>query len=261
MKTSATRLLLNGKLTNRSWFMASDPEIQEQLLELPENCNGFLADLATRPTEGGGVRLVKLAELLIPKARPIFGIFVVFQVQNLTNNAIYHYQYFSWKQGPESGAKGLLLIKDKNTSQISHLVVLRGFKFATGKEEFDCIGGFAELNESGIQGMLDRFKSELQEELGLSEAPPIEQIIDLGRLTPDPGMTNNRPQIFTAIISSEHANKIRQGLANNPDPWEMRAGVLVIPISHLPELVMQDDDGFLHICLNRLRQHNIKLLP
>ena len=108
--------------------------------------------------------------------------------------------------------------------------------------------------------MLKRFATELREELGITNMPPLTQIIDLGRLAMDPGMTNNRPQVFVAIMSSEHAPKIKLGISANPDEFEMRAGVLVIPVSSLPRLILENEDPFFHACITRLAVHGINLL-
>ncbi|KKU12121.1 MAG: hypothetical protein UX17_C0056G0007 [Parcubacteria group bacterium GW2011_GWC2_45_7] len=243
-----------AKLQARPWFKATSSSLRELLLELPwETCAGFLTDLAARPDELGGVRVIALADLLIPDTSPIFGIFAVFQVQVLKDlQLVYWYQYFSWRQGPESGSKGVVLVR--RGGRITHIVVMRGDSFAVGGSTFDGIGGFAEPTEVGVTGMLNRFRTEIGEELGLPELR-LEEVIPLGRMYPDRGMTNNHPHLFAAVISGDEAARLGEGEAPNPDPWEMRSGPVVVPVEALwgPQgFVMQNDDSYFGTCMARL---------
>ncbi len=249
-------------LQTKEWFRNTSPEIQNLLLNLPgsdidngkNDCTGFLVDLAKRPESGGGIRYLQIAQVMIPDARPIFGIIVVFEVQNLKSNAIYHYQYFSWRHGPASGVKGLLLIEDERSGRITHLVVMRGYKNGPACIEFDCIGGFAEG-----KGVSDDIARELREELGLPEIPPIKRRIELGRLATDAGMTNNRPSLYATIISCDSASAIHEGESANPDPWEPRSGPIIVPVEQLSELIRHNDDAYFHACLSRLAANGINL--
>lgn len=243
------RQSIEQELTVRPWFLASSEAVQEQLLGLGEDCNGFLFDLARRPTIGGGVRLVELAQVLIPESRPIFGIFSNFKVERLDNGTIYHYQYFSWKQGPESGARGIGLVKVGN--EITHLVCLRGYSFAVGGETYDCPGGFASPTEEGIAGMFQRFKAELGEELGLPDIRFLE-VIGLGPMYVDRGLTNNRPELFAAVIDGNEASKIKVGERVNPDVFEIASGPVVIPVAQLAEFVAINHDSYFQNCVLRL---------
>lgn len=243
-----------AQLSARPWFKATKPSLQKRLIELPwEEFRGFLTDLAARPDELGGVRVVNLAELLIPDTSPTFGIFVAFQVQVIKDpKLVYWYQYFSWRQGPESGSKGVVLVR--RGDRITHIIVMRGDSFAVGKPTYDGIGGFAEPSESGATGMLNRFQKEICEEVG---APQIrlERVIPLGRMHPDRGMTNNHPHLFAAVISGDEAEKLREGEAANPDLWEMRSGPIVVPVEELwgPQgFVIRNDDGYFGTCVARL---------
>lgn len=221
--------VIREKLASRMWFQASALGTQRQLLDLPVDCDGLLEHLANRPDEGGGVRLTMIDEVLIPKARPIFGIFIVFVVQNLSDpNKRFCYQYFSWKQGPLSGAKGLVLVRKGNA--ITHVCLLRGFSFAVGGETFDCPGGFSDpaKKEEGAKAMVKRFLIEVQEELGIVE-PQVVETLELGSLLPDRGMTPNQPMLCAVVIEGAEINPAHQ----NPDPFEMRSGAIIVPEANL----------------------------
>lgn len=241
------------KLEQRPWYRATAPSLQQRLRALPEHCRGFLEDLAARPSEGGGVRLINLDALLVPDTGKVFGIFVIFRVQRLDNPAlVYWYQYFSWAQGPASGAKGVVLVR--RGSDVTHVLTLRGFKFATGAVEHDCVGGFAEVSRQGIEGVLKNFEREIAEELGVSTLR-LQEVIPIGRLRVDAGLTNSAPALFAAIVDGVEMSKVPSGEVPNPDPFELRARTVVTPVEALwgsAGLVAVNDDAFFLACIVRL---------
>ena len=139
---------------------------------------------------------------------------------------------------------------------ISHLIVLTGFSFAVGANTFDSVGGFA-----GIEKMMARYKTELAEELGVPDLK-IKQVHNLGRIHPDRGLSNECPAIFAGVVDASQASRIVQGTSFNPDPFEMRAGPLVVPVENLwgPQgLIEVSTDAFFHAAV--LRAMNRGLLP
>ena len=238
------RKLIVEALMERAWFQRTSPELQLELAkladknaEMPEgNHDGFLADLAGRPDVINDLEVIKLEKL----PRGNFALIPTFKVKNKAGNE-YPYEYISWRHGPNSGAKGLAFVK--NHGAITHLIVLRGGKFATGKSEFDTIGGF--INPEDTQEITAAIKKtayrELTEELGLPDLK-VEKIFDLGKIRVDAGMTNNNPSLFAAIIDGEEAKKISP-TPLNPDKFELKAGVLIVPIGQLPELMKTNQDG------------------
>jgi len=242
------RQQIEVKLRNRSWFQNSDEAIQQRLLALGEDCNGFLEHLANRPTNGGGVRMLRIKDLLIPDGR-IFGIFINIEVQKLDADIVFAYQYFVWKQGAMSGTKGVVLIETEG--KITHVVCLKGFSFAAGAETFDCPGGFS---EDGSLGINENFIKEVQEELNLPEVK-VTRVIDLGFNLVDRGMTPNCPAVLAAVISGDDASSINEGKYSNPDPFEMEAGPVIIPVEKLwgkDSFSMKNPDSFFGICCWKL---------
>lgn len=246
---------VKGKIRLKTWFQHSSPNVQAQLMSLGTECLGYLVDLESRKDIVGGVEVIRMRELCIPESRPIFSILSVFTVKNLEHGTEYDYQYVSWKQGPVSGSKGILLIESEG--EITHIIINQGEKFSTTQFEYDCPGGFADANEKSIQGLFGTFEKELKEELGIKEIK-IKSIIDLGNLRVDVGMTNNHPKIFAAIIDASEADKISTGDSSNPDIFELRAGTLIIPVSKIDDFIMENDDSFFHICWNRFCVMNCK---
>jgi hypothetical protein len=233
------RRMVVESLMERPWFRRTSKELQVELATLPqtgrENHDGFLADLAGRPDRIGGVEVVELLKL----PRGNFALLPMFKVRNEAGTE-YTYEYVSWRYGPESGAKGLVFVE--NDGQISHFIVLRGDKFATGKRESDSVGGFMDLNVDGVTNALQRIKKELTDELGVPDLT-VKNVYDLGEVVPDAGMTNNKPRLFATVIDANQAQRISEHPLN-PDEYELKAGVVIIPISQLPGIIETNNDAF-----------------
>jgi hypothetical protein len=236
-----TRHAIATQLAERAWFRGTDPSLQHALLTLPEDparrndWNGLLADLAARPESIGGVTMLRMKEL---KA----GNFAALMIFDVVNDAgtFYTYEMVSWKFGPMSGAKGIVFIR--TNGRITHFVVLRGEKFATGMLEYDSVGGFAELGVDGVITIPELIANEIRQELGAMDLE-VADVIDLGRHLVDPGMTNNRPGLFASIIDAGQVAKISR-VPVNLDELELRAGPLVLPIRQLGDFFQEDEDAF-----------------
>jgi hypothetical protein len=224
-------------LKQRGWFNNTNQELQAELVTLPDNHNGFLADLAERPEEVGGLEVSEMVEL----PRGAFALIPKFKVIRQEDGTEYTYEYVSWRQGPDSGAKGLVLVEG-DEGEYTHFIVLRGDKFATGEKEFDLVGGFAEPGEDGSIALQDRFVKEIQEELGLPDLE-VKRAIPLGKVHVDAGMTNNHPSIFGAVIDGSEAERLSDSPVN-PDIYELKSGTVVFPMSQLKELIKANDDAF-----------------
>lgn len=240
---SERRSAILEKLGKKAWFVASDVGLIAELATLAEIWDGYLEDLANRPDVIGDLTVHRIVAAHFGN----FAVITMFEVTRPAADKPYTYEYVSWNRGPMSGAKGLVLIE--TSGQISHFVVLRASRFALGAEAFDAVGGFAEVSEKGVKGMLGRFETEIKEELGAPELV-VKEVHDLGRLLPDAGMTNNHPLIFAAVIDAGQADKV--GSLSNPDPWELASGPTIMPMSRLRETVLANDDSYFHIVVTRL---------
>ena len=251
--TAARRSVVES-LMERPWFQRTSQELQVELAKLPqsgrENHDGFLADLAGRPNVINGLEVLSLDKL----PRGNFALIPTFKVRNEAGNE-YTYEYVNWRYGPNSGAKGLAFVK--NHGEITHFIVLRGGKFATGKSEYDSIGGFVESQDTeGIKSVIQRTaERELKEELGVPNLK-VEETFDLGKVLPDAGMTNNAPGLFAAIIDAEEASKISD-TPLNPDKFELKAGALIVPMRQLPEVIKNNNDAFFLSAVARAAAYGI----
>jgi len=231
-----------GELTRQPWFQATTPELQLELATLPQegaaNHDGFLADLAMRSSEIGGVRVESLADL----PRGNFALIPKFNVRNIQSNLPYTYEYVSWRSGPLSGAKGVVFIRPEAGAEPTHFIVLAGEKFSTGRMQNDLVGGFMDLGVEGVQSVTDRLLVETRQELGIDDLS-VDEVVDLGTIQVDAGMTNNGPQLFAAFISAAEAARIPSDPIN-PDVHELKAGAVIVPISQLAEIVRSNTDSF-----------------
>lgn len=239
VRLSSERRVIAEKLAARQWFQATGPELRRALLELPEDradrndWNGLLADLAERPDSLSGVTQLRLAAFM----QGNFGAIIQFEVANAAGTR-YTYEYFSWKHGPMSGGKGIVFVRTAGV--ITHFIVLRGGKFAPGRLVWDSIGGFADIGADGVATIPDRIVVEIREELGASDLA-VGDVIDLGRIMTDAGMTNNHPALFAAIIEARDAASVQRRPVN-PDQYELQAGVFILPISQIREMLAVNDD-------------------
>lgn len=237
----AGRLATAERLTKRYWYAQTDSQLREELITLPANHAGYLEDLADRPEEMGGVVVDKLHTL----ARGNFAITSIFDVEN-SEGTKYQYEYVSWRQGPMSGAKGIVLLGDEETNEPSHLLTLQGEKFATGGLVGDLPGGFIEGDGINREKLNDAVARELREEVSGEIDLSVTSIDILGYLQIDPGMTNNRPALFVARmvtpqIASVHLIAEEQ---RNTDKLELQASIVVTPLERLSEFVGQTEDSF-----------------
>lgn len=243
------RAKLVEALVQQPWFQATDPALQHELATLPQtpenNHDGFLEDLVGRPWELGGVRVESLAAL----ERGNYAVTPIFNVRILALDKPNTYEYVSWRHGAYSGVKGLVFIRPNPEAEPTHAVVLIGDKFATGRRDYDMIGGFMDKEVDGVQKVTDRVLVEVRQELGVDDLP-VDEVVDLGRVAVDPGMTNNRPGLFAAYITTEDA----QRLSDEPmsvDPKELQQGAVVVPLHQLPELIQGNDYSLFHAALLR----------
>jgi hypothetical protein len=155
--------------------------------------------------------------------------------------------YYSWGWGPKSGAK--LLVFLKRNGVISHLATQREQKFPTGSVEYTLPGGFPKLNEGLLDFIVRSFEKDLKLDVKKGKAK-IEEIISLGRINPDSGMTNNKPNMYAVIadLSDNIYSKINKG-----EIFEEKEGVVLWPIDKLAEFVNKCDDAYLISSLARLQ--------
>lgn len=248
-KLGEPRQAIVRQLAKCKWFVNTSPQLQEELITLPqtgaENHDGFLLDLAQRPERMGGIEVLSLHSL----NRGAFALIPRFNVRSISGGHEYTYEYVSWRHGPTSGAKGIVFIGPSPSEAPTHFVVLVGEKFAPGKKVYDTIGGFIDLGVEGVESLADRILIEIKQETGVEDMK-IDKVVDLGKTYTDVGMTNNQPGLFAAFISSHEAGRIPMEQINS-DIYELRSGVLVLPMAKLKDFCKDNTDAFFFTTLVR----------
>lgn len=222
------------KIHKRQWFKNTSLEIQSKINDLDDSWKGYLVDLAKRNNVIGGLEVISMADLLLGG----FGCLTIFNVRN-SEGKIFKYEYFSWNRGPMSGAKGIVFLSDR-FQKINAFVYLEAEKFAAGgKVCIDLPGGFAEkIDMITAEKFLTNMTRELKEEMGVVSIT-ILSIEQLGQYSPDYGMTNNCPFLFSIVISTDFTFD-----GENTDEFEVKSKVKIRRIEELQEFVSTCSDGF-----------------
>lgn len=222
-------------LQERDWFKNTAAEVQIELARLPESFDGFLKDLSERPDRISNVTPIRM----LSTGQRNFCIAPIFDVR-FDDGKSGTYEYVSWKYGPESGVKGIVLIERNGTP--THFILLKGEKFSTGKMETSCLGGFMTPDPQGAVNHFDSIIKELREELGSPDIELVRNPDILGQVNVDTGLTNNSPILFLAHIDASAVNAIPDD-PENADSFELRAKTSIYPISQLWKVVAEDRDG------------------
>lgn len=225
-----TRTKATQALQARQWFAASSQAVQDELLSLPSSWNGFLIHLSNRPEQIGGLTLLRLVRI----ARGEFLITPVFEVENSLGEQ-FTYEFVSWRGGACSGAKALVALS--GTDGITHLVLLKGEKFATNRRCFSCVGGFS---RPGAE-MQEELLREVREELQISPEDKISPPVSLGSLEIDSGMTDASIALF--FVTVEICPEDLLSRAPTGTPHEVEQDVELIPVEQIDESLHAIDDA------------------
>ena len=235
-------------LKSKKWYEASSDSIKKEIETLAINPStfGYVEDLANRSDKVGQDRILRLAK--IDHAEPEFGIYGIatwFEVEDPTGEKRSE-GYYSWGWGPKSGAKLLVLVRRKG--EITHLAFQREERFQTGSIVYNLAGGFPKLNESVLSFIIRLLKKDLNLDIR-DGSITLNEIISLGRVATDSGMTNNHPNLYAVIIDLAE-NKFSDVQAG--DTLEEEVGLVLWPISEVSEIVNKCDDSYFLAALARL---------
>ena len=176
---SPKRLPLAEKLLSLSWFFSSAPEVQREVLTLPEDFQGYLEDLAGRPDEIGELDIICLNKVLKGK----FLVTSIFEVRSTLTNQEFTYEYISWKYGARPGAKGIIFLE--SNGEITHFLVAKEFTFSTASENYEAIGGlYVHLFENKPFNLPKKIENEIRFHLGIDKIE-FKRVFDLGKSSPD----------------------------------------------------------------------------
>ncbi len=244
--------LLAAAAEGREWVRNTDTSVLQQLGTLPGTWDKFVKSIAFRPDiidEGGPgeTRVIRLAEL----SRGNFLGTPIFDIETGQGATKYQYEFGQWRQGPESGAKGLIVVRDAN-GEPNALMMLFGAKFSLADKAFDMPGGFAEPeDENATNALAHRFITEVREETGWEDLQ-VRDVTDVGSMLTDMGMTSNAPRLFVGSVDTASAQNVTERDRDNLDPYEITAKAVLIPLDQLTFLVRGDrTDGLFHASLTK----------
>lgn len=235
-------------IESKKWFQDSPDEIKDEIKALAMNppTFGYVEDLSTHDDKIGDDTLLKLIKIEhAPNEYGIYGIGTWFVVENGKGEKRSE-GYYSWGWGPKSGAKLLVLVRRRG--QITHFAFQREGKFPTGSIEYNLAGGFPKLNESVLNFILRSLKKDLGLDAGESNIT-LNEIISLGRVTPDSGMTNNHPNLYAVIV--DFGEDVYPDIGPG-DKFEQNEGIVLWPIDEVSEIVNKCDDAYFLAAMARL---------
>lgn len=235
-------------LESKKWFTATSTTIRNKIKALAINPTtfGYVEDLAAREDKIVKDTILRIVE--VDHARPEFGVYGIatwFEVID-SKGVIRSEGFYSWGWGPKSGAKLLVLVR--RGGEITHLAFTREEKFPTGSMVYSLAGGFPKLNESVLNFIIRSLKKDLGLNLK-SKSITLNEIVSLGRVAPDSGMTNNHPNLYGVILDFDDTvfPTIQAG-----DKLEEGRGIVLWPVSEISEIVSKCDDSYFLAAMSRL---------
>jgi hypothetical protein len=235
-KLSATRLGQIARLEERAWWNATDASIRLKIAYLPEKWSGFFEDLIAREDVVGGLEHTKIIRFETDKG--MFGGLVNFEVVNHHNNdQLQSYMYWSWRNGPASGAKGTIFVA--NNGVITHFVRMHAEKFAVGGPVVDdSVGGFGNPEDHSV---LDTWLREMREEVFKADLK-ILKVVDLGPVRTDAGLGNMMPNVFFAVVDGNGLDLSSDSpLLDRP---EVTSTYTLVPIADYPAYLRETDCAY-----------------
>lgn len=235
-------------LESKKWYQASSVAIKRKIkrLALDPSTFGYVEDLASRSDTLVKDKILKLTKIVHADIKyGIYGIATWFEVMNYKKE-VRSEGFYSWGWGPKSGAKLLVMVRRKG--EITHFAFQREQKFPAGEVMYNLAGGFPRLNES----VLDFIIRSLKKDLGLdvrNNGVTLSEIISLGRVSPDTGMTNNHPNLYAVVVDFDE-NKYSDVQAG--DKFEEDVGIVLWPVEEISEMVNKCDDSYFLAAMVRL---------
>ena len=235
-------------LKSKKWFQNSPTPIRKEidLLALDPSTFGYVEDLAARSDTLVEDTIIKATKIVHADSKfGIYGIATWFEVLDNVGKTRSE-GFYSWGWGPKSGAKLLVLVK--RNGKITHFAFEREKKFPTGAVMYNLAGGFPKLNESVLDFIIRSLKKDLNLDIR-NDGVTLNEIVSLGRVSPDSGMTNNHPNLYAVIIdfSEDKYPEVKMG-----DKFEENVGIVLWPVEEISEMVNKCDDSYFLAAMARL---------
>ncbi|MBU1117894.1 hypothetical protein KKD37_02925 [Patescibacteria group bacterium] len=249
-KLSEKRMAQIEMLEKHDWWNATDAAIRLKIAYLPEKkWDGAIEDLINRTDIVGGLEQKRIIRFETDAGQ--FGGLINFEVVNHHDgDKVQSYMYWTWRNGPASGAKGTVFVASNGV--ITHFVRLYAEKFAIGGEVVDdSIGGFGAVGEDSLTTWIRELTEELHTEL------KIIKVVDLGPVRTDSGLGNMMPNVFFAIVDGEGLDLS----ADSPllDRPEVESKYTLAPIAEYPQFLRETDSGYALQVAGRMQGHGFSV--
>jgi dTDP-glucose 4,6-dehydratase len=247
-------------LESKAWYQNSSDEIKNEIktLAMDPATFGYVEDLSSHEDKIDGDTLLKLVKIDHASSEfRIYGIATWFVVEDEKGERRSE-GYYSWGWGPKSGAKLLVMIR--RNGKVTHFALKREARFTTGSIVYNLAGGFPKLNESVLNFIIRSLKKDLNLDIRESNIT-LNEIVSLGRVIPDSGMTNNHPNLYAVIIDfgEDVYSEVQEGIELEKDE-----GIVLWPIDEVSEIVNKCDDSYFLSAIARLNLsgiYSINLTP
>ncbi len=241
------------RLHQRKWFQNSEIDIQKKILSIPETFEGFLNDLTDRTDNFGDFETLKMIDF---NYNDHFA-HCVFEVKSNFTGVIGQKVYTAWKKGGHHSMRGTVLFE--NNGKITHFLVRNCQRYAIGKEIAESIGSIHPPLELIKEGKISSLY--LEEELEkMMRIPKLEinRYFDLGKIYPDPAMSDNIVNLYAATTKIKNIKEINNYLEGKKyDDKGYSFSFEIIPIEKLLDFLAKTNDAFLLSIFGRLQALNI----
>jgi hypothetical protein len=239
-----------NKLKKLEWFLKSDENIRQELIDFPESFSSFMDELTERPESVGGYKVVKLLSIS-------FGnhfVMPIFEVTNLETGETSEYEYIGRKRGKSHSVRGLIMVESQG--ELQYFIARKTNRFAIGSETYESIGSIYPPPEDTSK---DNFayksflEGEVSKQLGLDRVT-FDRFYDLGGIYPDVGMTHHMVNLFAAVISTDNPDSIMQKVGGKSlNQKNYFFGYEKIPANELLTFLAKTNDAHILAIFGRLQ--------
>ncbi|MFA5025765.1 MAG: hypothetical protein WC503_04630 [Candidatus Shapirobacteria bacterium] len=240
-------------LRSRKWFQTSTKEIQNKILTIPEIFNGFLNDLADRQENFDDFETLRMVDF---NYNDHFA-HSVFEVKSNFTGITGQKVYTAWKKGSYHSMRGILLLE--TNGRISHFLVRNCQRYAVGEEISESIGSIHPPMDLIMGGKIPTMYLE-QELKNMTRLPKVEinRYFDLGKIYPDPSMSDNIVSLFAVTTKINNIEEISKHFENKKyDDKGYSFSFEVIQIEKLLDFLSKTNDAFLLSIFGRLQALNV----
>lgn len=242
-----------AKLRTRKWFGTSSVEIQQQLINLPSEYDGFVNDMSDRTDTSMEFELLKLTEIHMADSL----VMPVFLVKSNFSGKTYERTFTTYRRGRHHALRGLVLLEKDGV--ISHFLVRKCSRFEVNKVVYESLGSIYApiILRDEPQMIADYVQNELSK---LLRVPKLNssRFINLGNVNPDGSVVDMVIGLYASVIKVDNVESLRKLIENKEyDDKGYVYSFEILPIDELLNFLGKTDDSYLLSIFGRLQALNI----